>query len=203
MSKELKEQEMQLETRVRRRARREKIQENITLLLFRLTTQSGRLAFAPEAVLIKRLGLRGARAGDASYRIRQAVRRLKEKGLVSFEQGKRGWSVRLNPAGVRLGERLDTAERIQIQRPPRWDGRWRIVIFDIWERRRKVRDKLRILLRKAGFYKIQDSVWVHPYDCAELVAFMRAEMRLGQGIVYIIAEGIENDSNIRRHFDLP
>ncbi len=192
-----------LETRTRQRARREKIQENILLILARLTTQSSRLAFAPEAVLRKRLGLRAARVADASYRIRQAARRLEEKGLVSFEQGERGWSIRLSSAGVRFGQRLANAEKIQIKRPARWDGRWRIVIFDIWERRRRVRDRLRKLLRKAGFYKIQDSVWVHPYDCAELVAFLRAEMRLGQGIVYIIAEGIENDTYIRKHFSLP
>lgn len=192
-----------LEQTVRRRAKREKIQSNILLLLARFTTRSGRLAFAPEAVLRKRLGLRDARAGDATYRVRQAVRRLEKKGLVSYWRAESGWSVKLNPAGEKLGERLIVAERIQIKRPPRWDGRWRVVIFDIWERRRTVRDKLRILLRKAGFYKIQDSVWVHPYDCEELVAFMRAEMRLGQGIIYIVAEGIENDFKIRKHFDLP
>ena len=77
-----------------------------------------------------------------------------------------------------------------------------MVIFDIWERRRGVRDKLRRTLEKAGFRRVQDSVWVCPYDCEELVAFLRADLRLGEGILYLIAEGVENDAKLRKLFGL-
>ena len=192
-----------LETQVRARARREKIQQNILLVLTRLTTHSSSLAFAPEAVLKKHLGLRDSRAGNATYRIRKALRRMEQKNLVVCERTPSGWTTRLSGKGEAFAKRLDKAEVIKIKKPARWDGRWRIVIFDIWERRRAQRDRLRLLLQRAGFYKIQNSVWVHPYDCAELIAFLRAEMRLGQGVLYIIAEGIENDHKIKRYFDLP
>ncbi len=193
-----------LETQVYARASREKIQQKLLVLLTRLTTRSTKTAFAPENVLLKRLGFLDEDRRKPVYRIRQAVKRLEQKGLVRFEKGPSGdWRICLSDKGRVQGDRFDAMERIRIKKPARWDGRWRIVIFDIWERRRSVRDKLRILLRKAGFYKVQDSVWVHPYDCAELVAFVRAQMHLGQGILYIIADGIENDGKIKKHFDLP
>ena len=193
----------QLEKNIRARASREKIQQKVLVLLTRLTTQSSRIAFAPEKVLLKRLGLRGPDQRKPVYRIRQAVKRLEQKGLVRFEKDSSGWKIHLSDKGKAQGDTFDAMERIRIKKPARWDGRWRIVIFDIWERRRGTRDKLRILLRKAGFYKVQDSVWAHPYDCAELIVFVRTQMRLGQSILYVVADGIENDEKIKKHFNLP
>jgi len=46
----------------------------------------------------------------------------------------------------------------------KWDGKWRVVIFDINEKKRKDRDSLRNKLRELGFGMIQESVWISPYD---------------------------------------
>src|SRR3989338_5623807 len=57
-------------------------------------------------------------------------------------------------------------------------------------------------LQKIGFVRIQDSVWAYPYDCEEVLAFIRTELRLGGGVLYLIAEGIEHDRSLRAKFDL-
>jgi hypothetical protein len=57
-------------------------------------------------------------------------------------------------------------------------------------------------LQKIGFIKIQDSVWAYPYDCEEVLALIRADLRLGGGVIYLIAEGIENDKSLRMKFGL-
>ncbi|OGE45070.1 hypothetical protein A3B39_03290 [Candidatus Daviesbacteria bacterium RIFCSPLOWO2_01_FULL_37_10] len=46
-----------------------------------------------------------------------------------------------------------------------WDGKWRIVIFDIPEKRRAVRDLLRHNLKSWGFEHWQKSVWVSKKNC--------------------------------------
>lgn len=46
----------------------------------------------------------------------------------------------------------------------KWDGKWRVVIFDIEERNRKNRDLLRYKLIELGFGMIQESVWISPHD---------------------------------------
>jgi len=88
-------------------------------------------------------------------------------------------------------------------KPKKWDGKYRILIFDIWERRRHVRDELREWLRRFGFLHLQDSVWVYPYDCEEIVSLLKTHFRVGGGLLYIVAESIENDRWLRRGFDLP
>jgi len=191
-----------LETSVQIRAKCERMQEKTTLLLARLTAQSGRLLFVTDDVLVRRLGLTTSKGRNPTYRIRDAFRKLHTKGFLTYKKGRNGWSAYLTAEGKKYAKNLELQEIIQIQKPKRWDGRWRVVIFDIWERRRSSRDKLRSMLQRAGFYKVQNSVWVHPYDCEELISFLKVQMRLGNGVLYIIAEGIEQDENLRRHFDL-
>lgn len=189
-----------IEQKITERARRTKIQQKLAVFLYRLNVQSSTLASAPEEVLLRRLFSEAKR--NAEKRMRQALYRLEAKGLLKRERSERGWRVLLTDAGVKFAERLDAAARIKIKVPRRWDEKWRIVIFDIWERRRGIRDRLRLTLKKAGFKRIQDSVWVCPYDCEELITFLRADLKLGKGILYLIAEGIEDDGRLRRLFKL-
>ena len=190
-----------LETQTKEKARRVQIRQKIALALFRMTTNSASAAFAPEEILRRRLFPKDAK-GSPARRIRQALQRLEAQGMIKRQTAARGWAAVLTEEGKRFAKKLHAAESIRIRTPRVWDQKWRIVIFDIWERRRGVRDKLRRTLEKVGFRRIQDSVWVCPYDCEELVAFLRADLRLGEGILYLIAEGVENDAKLRKLFDL-
>lgn len=84
----------------------------------------------------------------------------------------------------------------------RWDKRWRVVIFDIPEKKRGVRNRLRNMMSSFGFYRLQDSVWVYPYDCEDVMALLKTDLRLGSAALYMIVESIENDKHLREHFDL-
>ncbi len=192
----------EMEQKIANRARREQIQQKIATVLFRLTTQNARAVFAPEAVLRARLFPESSSNRTVTRRLWQALRRLEKKGMVEWGDGVRGRRIALTEKGKTYAKTLYTAERIHIRKPRVWDQKWRIVIFDVWERRRQVRDKLRRTLEKAGFRRIQDSVWVCPYDCEELVAFLKADLRLGDGLLYLVAEGVENDAALRRRFGL-
>jgi DNA-binding transcriptional regulator PaaX len=137
-------------------------------------------------------------------RISQAINRLRERGLIERVETDKGFALRITAKGAELAVSLEEEEKhFNIQKPKKWDYKWRIVIFDIWERRRAVRDRFRTLLQRNGFVKIQNSVWVYPYDCEELFVFLRTNLRLGKGILYIVAEEVENDGTLRKHFDLP
>ena len=85
----------------------------------------------------------------------------------------------------------------------KWDRRWRVVIFDIPERRKSVRDRLRRFMDTYGFVRLQDSVWVYPHDCEDLIALAKAEFRIGYDVLYMIVERIERDGHLREHFGLP
>ena len=48
-----------------------------------------------------------------------------------------------------------------------WDGYWRLVVFDIKETDRRVRQQFRRKLLDLGFGCLQKSVYISPYDMAE------------------------------------
>jgi len=188
-----------LEQNTAEKARRAQIQQKVTLLLFRMTSYSS-LAFAPEHYLRKRLGLPDVGKSSVSRRMRQALVRLERRGLV--EKGDKGWNFRLTSKGKKFAEKVEAVEKLKIRKPKQWDEKWRVVIFDVPEKYRSSRERFRRILQKAGFLRLQDSVWIHPYDCEELVAFMRKELRLGGSVLYLIVEGLEGEFKVREHFKL-
>lgn len=168
--------------------------------IFRLTTQNPRLTFATTDELVRYLKLDADKS--VGRRINQALQRLEAGGVIERSSEFGTHTACLTAKGERLAMKLDAAEAVLLRKPRRWDGKWRIVMFDVWEYRKGVRDQLRRMLIKAGFYKLQNSVWVHAYDCEDLLVFLRADLHLGKSVLYVLAEGIEDDSRLRSHFGL-
>src|SRR3989344_4774734 len=56
---------------------------------------------------------------------------------------------------------------ITITKQKVWDGLWRIVMFDIPEKKRAFRDILRSHLKTIGFIELQRSVFIFPYPCED------------------------------------
>src|SRR3989338_118105 len=72
-------------------------------------------------------------------------------------------------------------DNLKIDKPKIWDGKWRIVIFDIPENeRRRMRDAMRQKLQKIGFYQMQKSVWVFPYPCEKEIRLYRPKFLVCQ-----------------------
>ena len=46
----------------------------------------------------------------------------------------------------------------------KWNGKWYLLIFDIPEKKRRYRENLIKILKWVGFYQLQKSVWVFPFD---------------------------------------
>jgi len=177
--------------------------ENILLGSIAVAGVAGIALLAPPMLrLLKNADPEWLLKRDPGRRLRESALRLKRKGLVEFksENGKK--RLRLTPRGEKVMGSIWN-ETYQLQKPRRWDGRWRLVIFDIPEKQRPTRDKIRHLVSRLGFLRLQDSVWVYPYDCEELVTLLKTDLKIGRAVLYIIADAIEFDKPIRQHFSLP
>lgn len=60
-----------------------------------------------------------------------------------------------------------------------WDGKWRVVIFDIPESERGKRARIRQILRNSGFGRLTNSVYVSPFDNLE-VACQKIREKIGK-----------------------
>lgn len=134
----------------------------------------GNFAYNPYPYLYASLG--------TSYRkehIDEAIDSLTSEGLV---EGDRNEGLRLTLAGAGIKKRLYQARREE------WDGKWRVVFFDIPEVQRDIRDGLRFELKKLGFGLWQRSAWITPFDIAkELNSYLR-EQNLAEAVQVVVGE---------------
>ena len=124
--------------------------------------------------------------------------RLINIGLLKYENG----FLELTKKGEAELQLLEINDW-KINKPKKWDGRWRVLIFDIPETRRPLRDKVRRTLSSIGFLRLQDSVWVYPHACEDLVNLLKADFKVGKDLLYLIVDSIENDGQLRKSFNLP
>lgn len=136
------------------------------------------------------------------YRAKSAAGRLVANGYARWveKDGKR--FLQITPKG-RKAFTFEQAKIALKNQKKKWDGRWRMVVFDVPERRRRTRNRLRAVMLEIGFIRLQDSVWVYPYDCEDFLALLKVELKIGKDVLYAIADTIEYDRDIRKHFKLP
>jgi len=144
----------------------------------------------------------GAKKGARfNYQVKTALGRLARRGLVTFEEKNGRRYTRITENGRKVLQ-LETQRAGHLGKK-KWDRRWRVVIFDIPEKRKNVRVSLRRFMSEYGFVRLQDSVWVYPYDCEDLIALAKANFHIGADVLYMIVERIENDKHLREYFSLP
>ncbi len=93
--------------------------------------------------------------------IARTFKNLQKKGFVELIDEKQ-LIYRLTDSG------LDRALWEKIKRSDeKWDGRWRVVSWDIPERRKEARNLLRYKLKYIGFVQFQKSVWGSKINCTK------------------------------------
>jgi hypothetical protein len=176
---------------------------NLILRTLALGGVMGVALVAPKALsLLKGIDRPKSNRRDLYKRISQAMNRLEREGFVRMSGAREHRDIAITKKGQAMIETI-YASKYSIPEPAFWDGKWRVVMFDIRERRRKVRAQLRALLFGAGFLRLQDSVWIHPYPCDEFIGLIRAHLKSGTGeLLSFVAQALESDRKLREHFKL-
>lgn len=126
----------------------------------------------------------------------------RRKGFIAVEQSGHEVAVSLTPLGKEFAGKYQIDE-LEIVRPKHWDGKWRIIIFDIPHELRMLRNAFRNKLRELGFYGLQKSVWVCPFECRKEVQLLREFLGLDSRHIRIIeASKIEDDVYLRKIFHI-
>lgn len=117
--------------------------------------------------------------------INRRLYRFKQQGLANVKQNQDGiFSISLTRAGQEELIKYDL-DTINIEKQQKWDGVWRIFLFDIPARKKAARAALLAKLKALGFIMLQRSVWAHPYPCRDELA--------------VICKAFEVESYIRFH----
>ena len=134
--------------------------------------------------------------------IQSAVDSIKGQKLIEYIADKEGkTTVKITKKGeARL--KAFTIDLIEIKKPKRWDGKWRLVMFDIPMRFTKGREALRYHLKELNFFQFQKSAWIYPYPCLDEIIFISDFFGLGKYVEVLIVENILMDEKLKEHFHL-
>jgi DNA-binding transcriptional regulator PaaX len=161
--------------------------ENLQKIILGTVSTVGVLSIslvAPNVIgAMKKLGIL-PRLRQKEY-VSSSASKLVKRGLLKFKNGY-----------------YQLTDNYKLNRPKKWDGKWRMIIFDIPEKKKRVRKQVSTLFNQAGFYRLQDSVWVYPYDCEDIIGLLKTDFGVGKDVLYVIADEIENDHRLRQEFSL-
>lgn len=150
----------------------------------------------PNAVqLFKYFKPRNARERE---RIKQSVIRLEKRGFIKRSDVAEDGFV-LTTKGEERAARIKL-KSMSIARQKKWDGKWRLVMFDVPENKRRARLSINGMLKKIGCMQYQKSVFITPFPCKEEIDFVGQCFGVRQNIRLIIADSIEGDGSLRKVF---
>src|SRR3990167_650766 len=133
--------------------------------------------------------------------IYDSLRNLRKRNLVGISKEGNKTVVRLTKEGKYKVLKYKF-EDLQINKPGKWDGKWRVVIFDIPEKIKLAREHLRKKLQELGFYKLQKSVWLYPYPCENEIDFINELYEIKLFVRILTVQSIDIQKDLIKHFNL-
>lgn len=82
----------------------------------------------------------------------------------------------------------------------KWDGKWRVVMYDVPEEMRSLRLELYHTLRILGFVELQHSVFAHPYECANEIEFLIEAYNARKYVRRMLVEEIDISEPLQKAF---
>ncbi|MEK6881143.1 MAG: hypothetical protein AABY22_16100 [Nanoarchaeota archaeon] len=127
--------------------------------------------------------------------------RLRKQRLIEFKQEGQSDQIIITEKGRKVFLRFNY-EDMNIKIPKIWDRNFRVIIFDIPEKKKSARDSLREKIKELGCVRFNDSVWVYPYPCQKEIDFIANYWGIGKYVHFILARDITNRDLLERAFNL-
>ncbi len=121
--------------------------------------------------------------------------------LINLKPKGNEYEIILTSEGKRIAARFDL-DNLKIHKQKDWDGKWRIVMFDVPERIKKVRDAIRFHFKEIGLVEYQKSVFISPYPCEKEIKFIAEFYRAFSSIRFIVANAISDEDKYIKEFDI-
>ena len=146
---------------------------------------------------------RYSRARDYNEKqVRSSFFYLRKRGLIKLiKRADNTYEVKISQKGrTKIIE--FAVEGLRLRSSDNWDGKWRVVIFDIPEHSADARRALSRKLKALGLFQLQRSVFIYPYPVAAEVQFVSAFFEVEKYIEILTVESMLDDKDLRRHFNI-
>ena len=135
--------------------------------------------------------------------IKKAIKKLELLDYIKIKQDNQN-KEKFKISITKKGAQEYLKYKIEKKKKTKWDGKWRIIIFDILESQRQIRNLLRRKLKWLGFKELQKSAWVFPYDVEretkEILEVCNIDI-VGD-VRFLTVERMNNDEDLKKEFGL-
>ena len=127
---------------------------------------------------------------------------LRGQGFINFYEKNNQIYISLTEKGKQKAGWMQIDD-MKIKRPKKWDGKWRVLLFDIAEKKKTHREALRGKLIELGFRLFQKSAWIIPYECQNEIKLLKSFFGLNdKETKLIVSQDIGDDREFRKIFKL-
>lgn len=137
--------------------------------------------------------------------LRNTIYLLKSRKLIEIiEEGDEKYKVQLTNKGRKRVKEF-CFEALEIKKPKIWDKKWRVLVFDIPfgpKIYHQAREALRHKIKELGFYQMQKSTWVYPYECEDEILFIAELFQVQKHIEILTVEKLLHEDKLKKKFEL-
>ena len=136
------------------------------------------------------------------YHIRKTFAKLRKQGLIEMKESENGKTKIVLTDSGRKKTLQCQFEDLTIEPRKKWDKKWRLVILNIPRNRQKARFDFRLKLNKLDFYKLQQNVFVYPYECKKEIEFIADVLNIKHFVTIVETLPFDGDNFIKRKFGI-
>lgn len=136
-----------------------------------------------------------------SNRLKYALQRLRRQKYIETKEIDGSSVIKITEKG-KIRVLKYKLEEMTIFKPTKWDKKWRLIIYDISKFKRQQQDAFRRFLKKLKMLRLQKSVYLTPYPCENEIEFLRQYFDIGEAVIYLVVEKIEDEDLYKRYFHL-
>lgn len=129
------------------------------------------------------------------------LKNLQSRKLINYRESGNGLvEIKITKLGKETVLMYDI-DRVTLNKG-KWDGKWRLLTFDIPHHHKAARDAFRRKLKDLEFYPLQKSVFLTPYPCEKEIDFIANIFDVQENILLLYIDHFEGESKLCHHFKL-
>lgn len=135
-----------------------------------------------------------------TWRLRQVLKRIHQQKLVEIVEKNGEQIVKITEKGKKKLLRFNL-DKMELKNK-NWDGKWRIIIYDILTDKRGEADTFRKTLKRLKFLRLQRSVYLTPFKCYDEIEYLRQVCNINREVQILTISGLENEKAYREYFGI-
>ncbi|MBI2327313.1 hypothetical protein HYU92_03235 [Candidatus Curtissbacteria bacterium] len=134
------------------------------------------------------------------WRLRQLIKRMQDSKYIEIKEENGIPIIKITQKGKNKLLSYDL-EKLKLNET-KWDGRWRLIIYDVQKSKRANSETFRRALLRLNLLKLQKSVYLTPFKCEDEIEYLRLLFDIGKEVQILTVGSLENESAYRRYFGI-